>query len=117
MKYNCPLCAADLKGARLRKVPRPGEFKFLALRWHLECPHCLGELMLHPHPSESFYEWRASYSLSVLLVWAAHHWVTDYWVRWGIIMVAILYPYVKVRCSLPKDWQRYSVWQEKKFKK
>lgn len=49
-------------------------------------------------------------------MWAAHHWVTDYWVRWGIIIGAIFYPYVKVRCSLPKDWQRYAIWKEK-FKK
>lgn len=119
MKYDCPLCAADLKGVGLRKVPRPGEFKFLALRWHLECPHCLGELMIHQHPRENITsdEWSATSLLVGFFVWIVSKWITDTRIYWVALISVILYYCARVRYGVPKDWQRYAVWQEKKFKK
>ncbi|MEC5399023.1 hypothetical protein [Uliginosibacterium sp. H1] len=113
MDYTCPLCTADLKGQRLRKVPREGEFRFLALRWHLECPFCDGALMLNQHPSE-----KAAFPLVMLVVVAINGvaWLAGSRASGSVLLVVlaamIVVPYVIIRFATPETWLRYVPWRE-----
>ncbi|ASM78623.1 hypothetical protein VITFI_CDS2846 [Vitreoscilla filiformis] len=79
----------------------------------------MGELMLHQHPSENIVsdEWGISYFLIWFFMWVITQWITDTRIYEVALVFIILYYCVRVRYGVPKDWQRYSVWQEKKFKK
>lgn len=113
MNYACPQCSADLKGVRLRKVPRPGESRILALRWHLECPNCSGELMRNQHISEQ----QALPKLLLLVVLLnCLGWVTGYKASGAVVLVvlALMFvgPHAILYFTVPKDWKRYAIWKE-----
>lgn len=113
MNYACPLCLADLKGARLRKIPRPGESRFLAMRWHLECPRCSGELMQNQHPNErQVLPWLFTF----VVLFNGIGWMAGYRAS-GTVFLAVLVSmffgaYAIPYFTVPKDWQRYVIWKE-----
>ena len=116
MNYECPLCSSDLKGLKLRKVPKPGESSFLMLRWHLECQKCAGELMQNQHPSEQQVLPKLFLVVAVL---NGLGWLSGYKAS-GTVVLAVLVsmfvaPYLILHFTIPKDWKRYVTWKEAPF--
>ncbi|GAB2466655.1 hypothetical protein GCM10027082_17790 [Comamonas humi] len=108
MNHACPLCSADLSRQRPRKIPLRGESRWLALRWHLECPSCGGALQENPHPFEKAV-------LPVLLLGVGllnfltycFGWKASLPVATACFALVVLGPFVGRAIAVPRDWRRY----------
>ncbi len=116
MKYVCPLCTSDLKGLKIRKVSRPGESPFFALRWHLECPRCAGELMENKHPIErKVFPKLICVALLLNLLGKITGYIASGAVELAVLASSFLAIYAIMEFTIPKDWNRYVAWTEVPF--
>lgn len=116
MNHLCAHCGANLAQLRPAKVPEKGEVSVLALRWHIQCPSCLGPLKENQHPFDKavapglmaavgilnfgFYllNFRASLSTLVATV--------------SLMSIGLI---ISRRIVIPKEWPKYVAYSPPKF--
>jgi hypothetical protein len=116
MNHLCPHCGANLAQLRPAKIPEKGETSVLALRWHLQCPSCLGLLKENQHPFDKavapglmaaigilnfacyLLNFRASLSTLVATV--------------ALMIVGLI---ISRRAVIPKEWTKYLAYSPPKF--
>ena len=116
MDYSCPLCKADLSHRRLKKVPLSGEFSWLALRWHLECPECKGAIQSRQHQIEEKIAAAVLISPLVLNTFSLVTGLKGSFVGFLAIVALMVIGAFAVRAFvIPKDWERYVPFRENRL--
>jgi hypothetical protein len=116
MNHLCPHCGANLARLRPAKVPEKGEFSLLVLRWHIQCPSCLGLLKENQHPFDkavgpgliaavamlNFGSYLLNFKASLSTVVA-------------IVSLMIIGLIIGRRVVIPKEWPKYLSYSPPKF--